>query len=212
MLEKTLESPFNCNEIKPINPKGNQSWIFIGRTDAEAEALVNLATWCEELIHWKRPWCWERLRAGEGDDRGWHSWMASLIQLTWVCESLGAGDGQGGLVCYSPWGHKKLDTTEQLNWYWLICWGCHISKYHRLGGLNCRNRFSVLEARSPTSKHWQSCFHLRLWGRLCYRPSSLAHLPSAHVTVSKFPPFIRTPVILQVRAYRNDLISTWLPL
>ena len=136
--------------------------------------------------------------------------MASLIQLTCVWEALGAGDGQGGLVCYSPWGHKKLDTNEQLNWNRLICWGCHISKYHRLGGLSCRNCFSVLEARSPTSKHWQSCFHLRLWGRLCYRSSSLDHLPSVHVTVSKFPPFIRTPVTLQVRAVMT--VMTLFPL
>ena len=57
VLEKTLESPLDCKEIKPVNPKGNQSWIFIGRTDAEAEAPIILATWCEELTHWKRPWC-----------------------------------------------------------------------------------------------------------------------------------------------------------
>ena len=63
VLEKTFESPLDCQEIKPVNPKRNQPWIFIGRTDAEAEAL--------EKTHWKRLWCWERLRArGEGDDRG----------------------------------------------------------------------------------------------------------------------------------------------
>ena len=56
----------------PVHPKGNQSWIFIGRTDAEAETPNILATWCEELTHLKRPWCWERLKAGEeGDNRGW---------------------------------------------------------------------------------------------------------------------------------------------
>ena len=60
VLEKTLESPLDCKEIKPANPKGNQPWIFTGRTDAEAEAL---ATWCEEPTHWKRSWCWERLKA-----------------------------------------------------------------------------------------------------------------------------------------------------
>jgi len=71
VLEKTLESPLDCKEIKPVHPKGNQSWIFSGRTDAEAEAPI-LATQCEELTHWKRPWCWERMKAGvEGDNRGW---------------------------------------------------------------------------------------------------------------------------------------------
>ena len=89
LLEKTLESPLDCKEIKPVNAKGNQSWIFIGRTDAEAETSV-LPTWCEELTHWKRPWGWERLKAGEGDDRGWDSWMASLTQWTWVWASSGS--------------------------------------------------------------------------------------------------------------------------
>ena len=85
VLEKTLESPLDYKEIQPINPKGNQSWIFIGRTDAKAEAPITLASWCKELTHWKRPWCWERLKAGgEGDDRGWDGWMASLLRWTWV--------------------------------------------------------------------------------------------------------------------------------
>ena len=67
VLEKTLESPLDSKEIKPVNPKENQSWIFTGRTDSWSSNA--LATWCEEPIHWKRPWCWERLKArGEGDD------------------------------------------------------------------------------------------------------------------------------------------------
>ena len=70
VLEKTLESPLDCKEIKPVNSKGNQSWIFIGRTDAEAETPNTLATWYQEPTHLKRPWCWERLKTGEGDDRG----------------------------------------------------------------------------------------------------------------------------------------------
>ena len=70
VLEKTLESPLDCKEIQPVHPKGDQSWIFIGRTDAEAGNANVFATWCEELTHWKRPWCWERLKAGgEGDER-----------------------------------------------------------------------------------------------------------------------------------------------
>ena len=79
VLEKTLESPLDCKEIQPVHPKGDQSSIFIGRTDAEAETLV---LWPPhvELTHWKKPWCWEVLGAGgEGDDRdemvGWHHWL-----------------------------------------------------------------------------------------------------------------------------------------
>ena len=78
VLEKTLENPLDCKEIQPLHPKGNQSWIFIGRTDAEAETPNTLATWCRELTHWKRPWHWKRLKVeGEWDDRGWDGWMAS---------------------------------------------------------------------------------------------------------------------------------------
>ena len=86
VVEKTLESPLDLKEIQPVHPKGDKSWVFIGRNDVEAETPV-LATWCEELIHLKRPWCWERLRAGgEGDDRGWDGWMVSPTQWTrgWV--------------------------------------------------------------------------------------------------------------------------------
>ena len=67
------------------------SWIFIGRTAAEAETPNILATWCEELTHWKRPWCWERLKAGgKGDDRGWDGWMASPPRWTWVWVNSGS--------------------------------------------------------------------------------------------------------------------------
>ena len=76
-----------------------------------------LATSCEELTLWKRLWCWEGLRAGgEGDDRGWDGWMASLTRWTWVWVNSRVGDGQGGLACCDSWGCKELDTTEQLNW------------------------------------------------------------------------------------------------
>ena len=75
VLEKTLESPLDNKEIKPVNPKGSQPWIFIGRTDVEAEAPT-LASWYIKPIHWKRSWCWERLKAwGEGHDRGQDCWM-----------------------------------------------------------------------------------------------------------------------------------------
>ena len=72
VLKKTFESLLDCKEIKPVNPKGNQPWIFIGRWSSNT-----LATCCKKLTHWKRPWCWGKLRAGgEGDNRGWDGWMA----------------------------------------------------------------------------------------------------------------------------------------
>ena len=86
VLEKTLESSLDCKEIKPVNPNRNQSWIFIGRTDTEAPIL-----WppdAKSLTHWKRPWCWEGLKA-EGDDRGRDGWMASPTQWTWVWANSG---------------------------------------------------------------------------------------------------------------------------
>ena len=117
VLEKTLESPLDCKEIQSVHPKGNQSWIFIGRTDGEAETLNILATWCEELTHWKRPWCWERLKArGEGDDRVWEGWMASPTRWTWVWVNSACWWWQGGLACCSPRGRKESDTAERLNW------------------------------------------------------------------------------------------------
>ena len=71
VLEGTVESPLDCKEIQPVNPKWNQSWLFIGRTDAEAETPNTLTTWCKELTHLKTPWYWERLKVGgEGDNRG----------------------------------------------------------------------------------------------------------------------------------------------
>ena len=84
VLEKILESPLDCKKIKPINPKWDQPWIFIWKDWCWSWSSSNtLATWSKELTHWKRPWCWERLRArGEGDDRGWDSWMALLTQWT----------------------------------------------------------------------------------------------------------------------------------
>ena len=84
VLEKTLESPLDCKEIQPVHPKRDQSWVFIGRTDVEAETPI---LWPPAMKNWltARPWCWERLKAGgEGDYRGWDSWMALPTQWTWV--------------------------------------------------------------------------------------------------------------------------------
>ena len=81
VLENTLESPLDCKEIQPVHSKGDQSWVFIGRTDVEAETPI---LWLLDAKSWLI-WCWERLRAGgEGDNRGQDGWMASLTQWTWV--------------------------------------------------------------------------------------------------------------------------------
>ena len=115
VLEKTLESTLDCKEIQPVRPKGNQSWIFIRRTDAEAEAPI--LWWPDaksQLIGKVSPWCWERLRAeGEGGDRGWDGWMASSTQWMWVWANSEDSEGQGSLVSCSPRGCKESDTTEQ---------------------------------------------------------------------------------------------------
>ena len=89
VLEKALDTLLDNKQIKPVNPKGNQPWKFIGRAVTEAEAPI-LCHQYEEPTNWKRPWCWERLRAGgEGDNRQWDGWMASLTQWTGVWANSG---------------------------------------------------------------------------------------------------------------------------
>ena len=117
VLEKTLESPMDCKEIPPVLTKGDQSWVFIGRTDVEAETPILLPPDGKELTHLKRPWCWERLRAGgEGDDRGWDGWMASPTQWTWVWVNSGSWCWTGRPGVLRSMGLLESDTTEWLNW------------------------------------------------------------------------------------------------
>ena len=108
----------DCKEIKPVNPEGNEPWIFTGRTDAETETPA-LATWCEELTPWKRPWCWARLKAGgEGDDRGWDDWMASLTQ--WTCVWAWSGSwwwtGRPGVLQSMGLLRAGHNWATKLNW------------------------------------------------------------------------------------------------
>ena len=116
VLEKTLENPLDSKEIQPVHPKGNQSWIFTGRADVEAETPIIWPADAKSWLIWK-DWYWDRLKAGgEGDDRGWDGWMASTTQWTWVWGNSGSCWWTGILACCIPWGLKELDTTEQLNW------------------------------------------------------------------------------------------------
>ena len=113
VLEKTLESPLDSKDIKPISPKGDQPWIFIGRT--EAKVLILWPPDAKSQFIGK-DWCWERLKAGEGGDRGWDDWMVSWILNGHEFQQiLGVSEGQGSLECCSSWGLKESDTTEQLN-------------------------------------------------------------------------------------------------
>ena len=117
VFEKTLESPLDCKQIKLVNPKGNQSWILIGRSDVQAEAPI---PWPPDAKNWLigkdpdagRDWRQEEKGMTEEEMLGWHHWLDGHE----FKQAPGVGDGQGGLVCCSPWGHKELDTTERLNW------------------------------------------------------------------------------------------------
>ena len=113
VLEKTLESPLDCKEIKPINPKGNHFWIFTGRTDAEAETPI---FWPPDAKNWlikKDPdWRWKEKGTIEDEMVGWYHWLNGHE----FEQALGVGDGQGSLVCCSPWGLKESNTTERLDW------------------------------------------------------------------------------------------------
>ena len=144
VLKKTLESPLNCKEIHPINPKGNQSWIFIGRTNAEAEAPIlsppDEKNWVlREDPDAGKDWRREVKRMTEDEMVGWHHWLKGHE----FEEALGVGDGQGGLACCSPWGRKELDMTERLNWTdskyaFLILYTCPCSYLERKRAYGCK--------------------------------------------------------------------------
>ena len=116
VLEKTLESPLDCKEIQSVQPKGNQSWIFTGRTDAEAETPI---LWPPDVESWLigkdsdagRDWGQEEKGTIEDEMAGWHHWLHGHE----FEQTLRVGERQGSLVCCSPWGRKESDTTLQLS-------------------------------------------------------------------------------------------------
>ena len=114
LLKKILEDPLDCEEIKPLQPKGNQSWIFIRQTDAEAETPI---LWqCKELTPWKRSWCWESKGRKR---RGWQRvrWLKGITDSMDIEfeQALGDGERQRSLACCSLWGCKKTNRAERLN-------------------------------------------------------------------------------------------------
>ena len=104
----------------PVHSEGNQLWVFNRRTDAEAETPNTLATWCEGLTHLRRPWWWERLKAGgEGDNRGWDGWMASRTQWTWVWASSTSSWWTGKPGVLQSMGSQRVGHywATELNWF-----------------------------------------------------------------------------------------------
>ena len=127
VLEKTLESPLDCKEIQPVHPKGDQSWVIFGRTDAETETPIlwpcHVKSWfTEKDPDAGRDWGQEEKGMTEDVMAGWHHWLDGH-ESQWTQR---VGDGQGGLACCNSWGRKESDTTKQLNWtdssFWRRKW------------------------------------------------------------------------------------------
>ena len=163
VLEKTLESPLDCKEIQLVHPKGDQSWVFIGRTDVEAETPILWPPDAKSCLIWRRPRCWESLKAGrEGDDRWWYGWMASLTQwrLIWVNSGSCWWTGTPGVLRFMGSQRVRHDWATELNWTELklmqhvfdICHNLSVNFPH------CRwGRWR----KKTTTKHWE------YWERQC---------------------------------------------
>ena len=117
VMEKTLESHLDCKEIQQVHPKGDQSWIFIGKTDADAGTPILWPPDVKSWLIWRdldagKDWGQEEKGTTENEMVGWHHQLNGH-GFGWTP---GVGDGQGGLACCGSWGHRESDTTEQLNW------------------------------------------------------------------------------------------------
>ena len=152
VLEKTLESPLDCKEIQPVNHKGNHSWIFFGRTDAEAEAPIFGHLIVKSWLIWKDPDAGKDGRQeekGTTEDEmvGWHHWLDGDE----FGQALGVGDRQGSLRCCSRWDYKESDMAEQLNWtdsvveWVLLQYDCHSKRREAYRGIKAEGP-AVMEA------------------------------------------------------------------
>ena len=136
VLEKTLERPLDCKEIQPVHPKGNQSWMFTGRTDAEAETPIFWPPHAMSWLIWKDPDVWkhwgkEEKRMIEDEMVGWHHWHNGheFVRTPQV------GDGQGILASWGSWAQKYLDTTEWLNWTEIVEYSFRFLSFFSFGFL-----------------------------------------------------------------------------
>ena len=152
MLDKTLASPLDCKQIQPVNPKGNQSGIFIGKTDAEAETPI---FWLPDVKNWligKDPdavknWKQEEKGTTENKMVGWHQCLNGHE----FEQAPGVGDGQGSLACCSPWGRKESDKTEGLNWTELK-WG--LQPPERAPQITLRDSFKEVVGERQHIRFW----------------------------------------------------------
>ena len=146
VLERTLESPLDCKEIQPVHSKGDQSWVFFGRTDVEAETPI---LWPPHAKSWLigkdsdagRDWGQEEKGTTEDEMAGWHHRLDGH-ESGWTSE---VGDGQGGLACCNSWRRKESDTTERLNWNERHSFSKN--RYHVRSNLTLKSRV-ILESRS----------------------------------------------------------------
>ena len=157
MLEKTFESPLDGKEIKPVHPKGNKSWIFIARTDVEAETSILWPPDVKSQLIGKDPDArkdWEQEKKGMTEDQmvGWHHWLnAHEFE-----KAPGNGEEQGSLACCSPWGHKESIT---MSCYWAttvifnVRWIRFISKYFILRADNVNSIMFLIS--NPTVYWWE---------------------------------------------------------
>ena len=156
VLEKTLESPLDFKEIQPVHPKGDQSWVFIGRTDAEAETPV---LWPPDAKSWltgKDPdagkdWGQEEKGMTEDEMVGWHHWLSGH-GFGWTP---GVGDGQGGLACCDSWGCEESNMTEWLNWYWSTLKKLSVTCPRKHNKMGCHIIVIMKSANRPAVFHWK---------------------------------------------------------
>ena len=161
VLEKTLESPLDCKKIQPVHSKGNQSWVFFGRTDAKAETPI---LWAPHVKSWLigkasdagRDWEQEEKGTTEDEMAGWH-YRLDGHEFGWT---LGVGDGQESLACCNSWGCKESDTTEPLNWTELN-WTIHLDDPHSYNLLSLYIQQTGFHSASNFCMHsyWNSALH-----------------------------------------------------
>ena len=161
VLEKTLESPLDCKENQPVHPKGDQFWVFIGRTDAEAETPI---LWLPHVKSWligKDPhagsdWGQEEKGTTEDEMAGWHH-QIDEHGFGWIPE---VGDGQGGLACCGSWGRRESDTTERLNWTELNGWWIKENMFNNISPMNKEIKITMKYPQLHKSRLLEELMHL----------------------------------------------------